>query len=125
MDGGNSARLETRLIRAQEVAASVGVSYDMTGRLDGLFIIQAVPARGRTADEVERAVREQLEDLKKGEISEAELARVKAQVVSSDVYERDSMFYQAMTLGALRRWVCPGVWQMSTWRKFKRSASNR
>ena len=100
LDGGNSARLETRLIRAQEVAASVGVSYDMTGRLDGLFIIQAVPARGRTADEVERAVREQLEDLKKGEISEAELARVKAQVVSSDVYERDSMFYQAMTLGA-------------------------
>ena len=41
-----------------------------------------------------------LEYLKKGEINEQELARVKAQVVSSDVYERDSMFYQAMTLGA-------------------------
>ena len=46
-------------------------------------------------------MREQLEDLKHGEISAQELARVKAQVVSGDVYERDSMFYQAMTLGAL------------------------
>ena len=92
--------METRLIRTQEVAASVSVSYDLAGRLDGLFIIQAVPARDRTAGEVEQAVREQLEYLKKGEIDEQELARVKAQVVASDVYERDSMFYQAMTLGA-------------------------
>ena len=101
LDGGNSARLETRLVRGQEVAASVGVSYDMASRLDGLFIIQAVPARDRTVAEVEQAVREQLENLKTGDIGEQELARVKAQVVSSDVYERDSMFYQAMTLGAL------------------------
>ena len=101
LDGGNSARLETRLIRAQEVAASISVSYDLASRLDGLFVIQAVPARGRTAGQVEQAVREQLELLKMGDIGEQELARVKAQVVSSDVYERDSMFYQAMTLGAL------------------------
>lgn len=101
LDGGYSARLETRLVREQEVTASVSASYNLTGRLDGLFIIQAVPSRGKTVDDVELAVREQLEDLKHGEISAQELARVKAQVVSSDVYERDSMFYQAMTLGAL------------------------
>ena len=101
LDGGYSARLETRLVREQEVTASVSASYDLSSRLDGLFIIQAVPARGKTVGDVERAVREQLEDLKHGEISARELARVKAQVVSGDVYERDSMFYQAMTLGAL------------------------
>ena len=101
LDGGYSARLETRLVREQEVAASVSASYNLAGRLDGLFIIQAAPARGKTVGDVEQAVREQLEDLKHGEIGAQELARVKAQVVSSDVYERDSMFYQAMTLGAL------------------------
>ena len=101
LDGGYSARLETRLVREQEVAASVGASYDLTGRLDGLFIVQAAPAKGKTVGDVERAVREQLEDLKHGEIGAAELARVKAQVVSGDVYQRDSLFYQAMTLGAL------------------------
>ena len=101
LDGGYSARLETRLVREQEVTASISASYDLTGRLDGLFVVQAVPARGKTVADAERAVREQLEDLKHGEISAAELARVKAQVVSNDVYERDSMFYQAMTLGVL------------------------
>ena len=99
LDGGNSARLATHLVRGREVAASVGVSYDLAGRLDGLFMIQAAPARGRTAAQVEQAVREQLDDIITGEISGQELARVKAQVVSSDVYERDSMFYQAMILG--------------------------
>ena len=99
LDGGNSARLETHLVRDQEVAASVSVSYGLASRLDGLFIIQAVPARGRTIGEVEQAVRGQLDNIITGEISGQELARVKAQVVSSDVYERDSMFYQAMTLG--------------------------
>ena len=101
LDGGYSARLETRLVREQEVTASVSASYDFSGRMDGLFIIQGVPARGKTADDVEQAIREQLEALKHGEIGAEELARVKAQVVSGDVYARDSMFYQAMVLGTL------------------------
>ena len=99
LDGGNSARLETHLVRGREVASSIGVSYDLAARLDGLFIIQAAPARGRSVEAVEQAVRAQLDNIITGEISAQELARVKAQVVSSDVYERDSMFYQAMTLG--------------------------
>jgi zinc protease len=32
-------------------------------------------------------------------ISEAELKRVKAQVIAADVYQRDSLFFQAMQLG--------------------------
>jgi zinc protease len=34
-------------------------------------------------------------------VSEAELNRVKAQVIAADVYQRDSIFYQAMQLGEL------------------------
>ena len=101
LDGGYSARLETRLVREQEVTASVSASYELTGRMNGLFIIQGVPATGKTLDDVEQAVRVQLDALKHGDVSAQELARVKAQVVSSAVYERDSMFYQAMILGTL------------------------
>ena len=99
LDGGYSARLETNLVRGQEVAASVSASYNMSSRLDNLFTIQASPARGVSMEELEQAVREQLRQLQQGEISAAELERVKAQVVSGDVYERDSLFYQAMELG--------------------------
>ncbi len=99
LDGGISARLETNLVRGQEAASSIGVSYDAVGRLPGLFVIQGAPARGKTVAELEAAVMEQLEKLKYEALSEEEMARVKAQVVSGEVYERDSLFYQAMVLG--------------------------
>ncbi len=100
LDGGSSARLAANLVRGQEVAASVGVSYYPADRLaEGLFTIQAVPAKNKTIAEVEQAIREQIKTLKEEPVTEEELLRVKAQVVSSNVYGRDSLFYQARLLG--------------------------
>jgi zinc protease len=101
LDGGSSARFASRLERGKEVASSVGASYPLTSRLDGLFTLGGTPARGKTTEELELAVRQELEELQQNLVSEEELDRVKAQVVSSDVYERDSVFYQAMILGML------------------------
>lgn len=101
LSGGSSARFESRLVREQEVATGVGSSYKMTGRLDGLFTIGGTPAQGRSIAELEQAIREEITDLQQNEVTEAELQRVKAQVVSGDVYEKDSAFYQGMILGIL------------------------
>jgi len=101
LSGGGSARFSSRLVRDQEVAASVGASYDMSARLDGLFSISGTPARGKDVEDLENAIRLELRDLQKDLIDINELDRVKAQVVSSDVYEKDSVFYQAMILGIL------------------------
>ena len=111
LDGGNSARLPVNLVRGQEIATSVSVSYNLAGRLDDLFIIQAVPAKDKTIEEVEQGIREQLERLKEEQASDEEMSRVKAQVVSGDVYERDSLFYQAMVLGIFETVGLP--WQMA------------
>jgi len=99
LSGGSSARFESRLVRGQEIADGLGSSYQMAGRLDGLFTIGGTPAQGRTVAELESAIRQQIEELQQAEVTEQELQRVKAQVVSSDVYERDSVYYQAMILG--------------------------
>jgi zinc protease len=48
---------------------------------------------------LEKAIREEVQRIQREGISEAELARVKAQVIAADVYQRDSLFYQAMQLG--------------------------
>ena len=56
---------------------------------------------GKTTDELENAIRQELTDLQNNPVSEQELERVKAQVVSSDIYEKDSVFYQGMILGML------------------------
>jgi zinc protease len=64
-----------------------------------MFMIDATPAPGQSVAALEQAIRGELKRVQKEGISEAELARVKAQVIAADVYQRDSQFYQAMQLG--------------------------
>ena len=111
LSGGSSARFESRLVRGQQVATGASSGYQLAGRLDGLFTVGATPAQNRTVVELEAAIREQIEELRKNEVSVDELQRIKAQVVSSEVYERDSAFFQGMVLGTFET-VGLG-WQMA------------
>ena len=52
-------------------------------------------------DELEAALREEVDRLRTELVSEEEMERVRNQVVASKVYERDSVFYQAMQLGVV------------------------
>ncbi len=101
LDGGNSARLPSRLVRGKQIAVGVSAHYDMTDRLQSLFTITATPAEGHTVADVEKALKEEIKQLQENLVSEEELDRIRAQVVASAVYERDSNFYQAMQLGLL------------------------
>jgi zinc protease len=99
LGGSGSARFASNLVRGKEIATSVGAGYNFSARLDHLFTISGTPAKDHTVAQLEAAVNEEIEILKNSLISESELQRIKAQVVSSDVYERDSVFYQAMIIG--------------------------
>jgi zinc protease len=101
LDGGNSARFAKELVREQQVATSIGAGNSLFSRLKDLFLVAGTPANGKTVDDLEVAVREQLERLKQTPVSSEELDRVKAQVVAETVYEKDSVFYQAMQIGML------------------------
>ena len=101
LDGGSAARFSDQLVRGQQVATSVGTSYDPFARLAGYFLIDGNPARDASIEQLEKAVLGQLKMLQDQVVSESELQRVKAQVIASNVYERDSVFYQAMKLGLL------------------------
>ena len=46
-------------------------------------------------------MQEEIEKIKQSGVTEEELQRVQAQVIAADVYQRDSMFYQAMQIGQL------------------------
>ncbi|UCE32948.1 MAG: insulinase family protein, partial [Burkholderiales bacterium] len=60
LDGGESARLPRELVRSQRIANSVGAGYSMAQRGPALFTLQAVPAQGRTAAELEQALRAEI-----------------------------------------------------------------
>lgn len=101
LDGGSSARFSRYLQREQEVAISASAAYDAFDRLEGLFTITAIPKTGVTLEDLQSAVEVQIDRLKTEAVSEQELQRVKAQVISGRVYERDSTFYTAMQIGKL------------------------
>ena len=98
---GNSARFARRLVRGQEVAANANASYNLFSRLETVFAVSGVPAEGKTVAELKTAMYAEIAALKNEPVTEEELARIKVQVVAGDVYERDSVFYQAMQLGML------------------------
>ena len=101
LDGNASARLNQALVRQQQIANSVGAGYDLISRGPSMFILDGAPAEGKTVAELEAAIRQQIEKIKQDGVTEEELQRVKAQVIAAQVYQRDSMFYQAMLIGEL------------------------
>ncbi len=101
LSGGDSARLARHLVRDRQIAASASAGYNLTARASDLFLIDGTPARGHTIEELEQALRGEIRQLQETVVSEAELSRIKTQVVASDVYQRDSSFGQAMQIGTL------------------------
>ena len=101
LDGYDGARLTRRLVRDSGIAVSAGAGYDGSGRGPSLFYLDGVPAQGHTTDELEAALRAELQRIRDEGVSEAELARVKTQAVASRVYKRDSLMGQAMEIGYL------------------------
>ena len=88
-------------MREQQVAISADAGYDDESRGPSLFTLDATPSTGKTVQDVEAALRNQITLLQKNGVSEDELKRVKAQVMADEVYKRDSVFYQAMQIGQL------------------------
>jgi zinc protease len=101
LNGNDSARLTKRLVKEQHLAVSVDAGYDGMSRGPGMFYLDGTPAEGRSADELEKAFKAEIRRIQDEGVSEDELNRVKAQVIAGDVYQRDSVFYQAMQLGEL------------------------
>jgi zinc protease len=102
LNGNASARLNQNLVRQSQIAVDVDAGYDMIQRgRETIFVLDGTPSEGKTAAELEAAILQEIEKIKTSGITEEELLRVKAQVIAADVYQRDSMFYQAMQIGQL------------------------
>lgn len=102
LDGGLSSRLERRLVREQGLLASVGTSYDLLERGDGLFLIQATPREGVSLEQVQNAILTEIEKLKTDPIAADEITRAKTNTMTGLIYAQDSMEGQAQMIGSLQ-----------------------
>ncbi len=106
LDGHASARLNQSLVRDKQLATEASAGYDAISRGPGMFSVDASPVEGQTVAVVEAALKGEIARLIKDGVSESELSRVKAQVLASQVYQQDSLFYQAMQIG---EWTTAGL----------------
>ena len=104
LDGYSGARLDRALSQGEgRLADSAGASSALFGRGPQVFMLDGVPADGKTAQQLAVALRQQVALVAKNGVSEAELNRVKTQWVASETYKLDSVFSQARELGS--NWV--------------------
>ena len=102
LSGNPSSRLNQKLVRESQLAIDVSAGYDLLARGHlSLFELDGTPSEGKTVKELEAALLQQIEQVKTSGVTVEELDRVKAGVIASDVYKRDSMFYQAMQIGTI------------------------
>lgn len=85
LSNGRSSRFIRRLVQEQQIFSSID-AY-ISGSIDaGLFHISGKPAKGVSLEEAEKAIWEELDQLKKTLISDKELEKVK------NKYESDQIF---------------------------------
>jgi len=103
LDGSDSARINSELLRGSELVSGAGAWYDPFKRGDSLFVLSATPnlAKGKTLQEVENALWQQLERFKTEPVTEQELARARVKFRAERTYARDSISSQASLIGRL------------------------
>jgi zinc protease len=101
LDGYDNARLTAKLVRTDKTANDVGASYSGIARGPVLFVLDGVPSLGTTTEQLGKLLRAEVGRIAKEGVSEDELTRVKTQLIAAQIYKRDSVFGQAMEIGAM------------------------
>lgn len=104
LDGYSGARLDRALTQGPDrVADSAGAYNGLMGRGPQVFVLDGVPAEGKTVIQVREALRQQVSKIVREGVSPAELQRVKTQWVAAETYKLDAIFSQARELGS--QWI--------------------
>ncbi len=104
LNGYDNARLDRALTQPQDhVADSAGAYCGLMGRGPETCVLYGVPSSGKTATQVEAALREQVARIAREGVPDEELQRVKNQWVASEIYKLDSVFNQARILAT--HWI--------------------
>jgi zinc protease len=110
LSGGESSRLHRRLVYQRRVARSAAADYDYASADPGLLTVYAQPLPGKSVEQVERALFEELERIKETPPTAQEITKAKSRIEAAFVFAQDSLFYQGMLLGQYEiagnwRWI--------------------
>jgi zinc protease len=98
LSGGKSSRLYRSLVQEKQLALSVDADNSLLSRDPSLFTLSAQPLPEKDVIEVEKALNEEIERLRKEPVDRNELDKARNQLEAAFVYGQASLFYQGMLL---------------------------
>ena len=101
LSSGKSSRIYRNIVYEKQIALSAGGGYTSIQTDPELFYFYAQLRPGKTVEEAESALNEEIERIKKELVSDRELEKAKNQIMASFIMSQDSVFYQAMLIGRL------------------------
>ena len=99
LSSGKSSRLYQKLVYDKKLALDVGSDYSELSSDPPLFTLYGKPQQGKRIDELESAILEEIEALQRTPVTEKELQKVKTQLETQFILNRDSNFFVAMQIG--------------------------
>ncbi len=99
LSGGKSSRLYQSMIYEKKIAIDANADYVGFSRFPHLFYFFAVAVPNKTPSEIEEALYEEIEKIKKAGPTENEVQKAKNQIEASFIMEQDSIYMQAMKYG--------------------------
>ncbi len=107
---GRTSRLYRRLVEDEKIAVEASASNGFPGeRYPNLFILSGTPRHPHTAEELEKALLRELEELKKEPVSDQDLQKIKNQIETSFLRKLDSN-------STLAYWLSYGQSLFGDWR---------
>jgi zinc protease len=99
LSSGKSSRIYKSLIDEQQIALSAGAGYSNFYRYPYVFYLYGTALPGKKIDDVERALYDEVEKIKKQAPSEREVQKAKNQIEADFIMGQDSIFEQAQIMG--------------------------
>jgi zinc protease len=96
---GKSSRLYHSLVYEKQIAVSAWASYEGLSRDPFLFLTGATASQGKEIADVEKALLDEIEKIKKGPPSVRDVQKAKNQIEASFIMEQDSIYMQARVIG--------------------------
>ncbi len=109
LGGGETSRLHQRLVRKDAIALGAGADYTFISLDPSLFYLYGQPAPGKKAEEVEKAILEEVDHLIKNGVTREEFDRALRSIEARTIFSMDSHFFRAMLLG---RAAVAGDWRL-------------
>ena len=103
LSSGQNSRLQKILVKNKKIASYADSGYSMFSRQDPLFMIDVNPMNGVSIEIIEHELQNVIKDLQTNLVHKKELERIKkAQVLATEIYQQDSIDYQARILGMIK-----------------------